>query len=236
MQENNNTEVSDLEKGMDSNKADEPKLSGKLFIFTALVILAVIATLSYSDKGTDSQDGVETYRSEELGFEIQYPDELNLIADNQGVAITHSVAHTFNDPCDLRDGSSKLDKMIDFNADLRVFDKSIEATVKDSYVSWSDIMENGQFKISPGFVDAYLVGSLSGYRLSIGAEGCGLNTYYFPLSDSSTLVVTQKISPERTPLISNYEEFLSLPEAISPQEENDIFNQILGTFKVISTK
>jgi hypothetical protein len=174
----------------------------------------------------------QTYRNEE--FEIMYPENFSINSDTNKVTINHSVSYTHNDACEFRDGSNfLLDKVIDFNATLQVFNKDIESTVRANYFSPDDIIENGQFKLSSGFVDAYSVGILDGYRHTIGAEGCGVNTYYFSLDNSNTLMVTQKFSPERTPLILDYKKYLDLPGIISPEEEDKMFDQILSTFKFI---
>ena len=173
----------------------------------------------------------QTYRNEE--FEFEYPDNFVVRDNEESVTLNHGVPYTHNDVCDFRGDSSPLNEVIDFNATLQVFNKDVESTVEATYFSPDDVIENGEFKLSPGFVDVYSVGSLNGHRFRIGAEGCGINRYYFPLGNSHTLVVTQSVSPERTPLILDYKKYLDLPGILSPEEEDKMFDQILSTFKFI---
>ncbi len=181
----------------------------------------------------DQPSGWQTYSSAQYGFEIKYPKEVVVKEDSSGVSLSHGIAYKHSDVCDMRDGGTMLNEVTDFNAKFRVFSKDVESTVKATYSSPKDIIENGQFKLSPGFVDPYSSGKLIGHKFSIGAEGCGLNTYYFPLGSSSTLVVTQTYTPERTPLISDYKKYLALPGILSPEEEKTMFDQILSTFTIV---
>ncbi len=192
------------------------------------------AVPTFTPRVIDEMAGWETHTDIKYWFEFKYPASFEIKKDNvKGVTVYHSIAYSHSDPCDFRDGSQVLNEVIDFNATWRMFDEDIESTVKANYAFPKDIIENGKFKLSPDFVDIYSAGSLKGYRVKIGAEGCGLNTYYFVLDDFHTLVVSQLVTPERTPLITDYEKFLSLPGVIKPADEEYIFNQILSTFKFI---
>ena len=173
----------------------------------------------------------KTYTNTQYGFEIKYPENFIIKDGEKGVSVSHGVPYIHSDPCDFRDGTHILNEVVDFNATLKVFNGNIESAVKANYAFPNDIIESGQFKLSQDFVDAYSVGSLNGYRVKIGAEGCGLSTYYFTLDSSHALVVSQLTTPERTSLILDYEKFLSLPGIIKPADEEKIFNQILSTFK-----
>ena len=232
-----------------SSQLPEPKhFLNKKFIVT-FVILALLGGGAYAGiwywqnqqvaqevvptftPRADETANWKTYTNIQYGFEFKHPTNFTIKDDAKGVSVGHGVPYTHSDPCDFRDGSQILNEVVDFNATLKIFNGNIESAVKANYASPKDIIENGQFKLSPDFVDTYSAGSLNGYRFKIGAEGCGLNTYYFVLDNTHTLVVSQLVTPERTPLISDYEKFLSLPGIIKPEDKEKIFNQILSTFK-----
>jgi len=177
----------------------------------------------------------QTYRNEEFGYELKYPQNFMLKDEAEQVTISHGVPYTHNDTCDMSGETLILNEVVDFNATIQVFNGNLESAVNATYTFSDDILENGQFKLSPSFVDAYSVASLNGHRVNIGVEGCGVNIYYFPLDVFRTLVINQEFSPSRTPLILDYEKFLSLPGIISPEDEEKIFDQILSTFKFIES-
>jgi hypothetical protein len=77
------------------------------------------------------------------------------------------------------------------------------------------------------------IGALKGYRISTGVEGCGLDKYYFPLDSAHTLFVERYKITELDPIIKNYREHRKLPGVISPEKEEQVFNQILSTFQYI---
>ncbi len=180
---------------------------------------------------TDDMANWKTYTNAKYGFEVRHPMELTIKEDAKGVVFSHSVPYKHHDSCDLKGGAPVLKEVVDFNATLKVFNTDVESAVKATFSFPKDIIENGQFKLSPGFVDEYSSGSLKGYILKIGAEGCGVNTYYFPLNALNTLVVSQRFTAERTELITGYEKVLALPGMINPKDEDKIFNQLLSTFK-----
>ena len=88
-------------------------------------------------------------------------------------------------------------------------------------------------KLEPGFIDVINIGSLEGYRITQGVEGCGEYTYYFPITTEVTLVVVRYFITELNPITVDYEKFLNLPDVISPIKEEKLFNQILSTFQLL---
>jgi len=199
------------------------------FIMDSSKRLAVSPTPSPSP--TTTPDAIaywRTFLNEYSGFEFKYPNNFLLREDGTMVSLEHSVPHKYSDPCDLKDGTRMLDKVVDFNAKYEVVNVKPEEAVQSklSYLA-NDILLNG--KIRPEL--AYSVGNLKGYKHEMGAEGCGLETYFFEVNNEGTLVVERQLSPERTLLITNYQKFLALPGIITPEEEIKIFNQILATFK-----
>ncbi len=74
---------------------------------------------------------------------------------------------------------------------------------------------------------------MQGFRISQGVEGCGRYTYYFILNQEHTLVATRAFITELNSIIRTYKENLKLPGVIPPEKEEQLFNQILSTFKFL---
>ena len=87
--------------------------------------------------------------------------------------------------------------------------------------------------VSPGFIDPVSFGSLSGYAIFEGAEGCGHTVYYFPISANKTLVVKNDFITifSGSIDIEQGKEALKVPGVIGPQEANQIFKDILLSLK-----
>jgi hypothetical protein len=83
----------------------------------------------------------------------------------------------------------------------------------------------------PGFIDEFELGSLKGYRITSGAEGCGWYQYYFPLSSKNTLLVTRNFITEFKPIIKDHKKYLELPGIIPPDKEEKLFKQILSNIR-----
>ena len=81
--------------------------------------------------------------------------------------------------------------------------------------------------------EEYAMGILEGSRTYVGAIGCGKVTYYFPITDSQTLVITyqliQILSDHVPP--STRDKILKVTGAISQEEHKEIFENILTSFR-----
>jgi hypothetical protein len=128
-----------------------------------------------------------------------------------------------------------LKDLTDFNVSLRIFNTSFEQTIKaNEYPNFSaGYLREDSLKVDHGFIDDVLIGSLKGYCITAGVEGCGIYTYYFSLNSNNTLQVQRSFIPELNPIIRNSKEYLKLPGIISPDEEERLFNLILSSFKFL---
>ena len=171
-----------------------------------------------------------------LELEFKYPDFLTVTFPGDRFVFEHSIAYKHTDPCDLRTGTSTLESIVDFNADMQILEKDLKNSIQalQPHLNMSGIFDtNGKINLQQNYLEQYQAGGLNGYVEIEGVEGCGAKTYYFPLNSNVTLVATQSFGPERTALIGKYQEVLVLPGIISPQEEEKLFNQILSTFRFI---
>ena len=215
-----------------------------LYIVAVAAILTLIAAYflfwqdisswisKQSPAPTPTSTGQKTYDNELYKF--TYPNILALEEAGSRVTLKHSVPHEHGSPCDFKGDAPPLKEVVDFHAIFEVLDKNLDGAVgtKFAYIK-NDIIENGQMKIGSGNVQVYAEGDLEGYLVAMGVEGCGLDTYFFPLNTNQTLVVERPYGPERTNLITNSQEFLSLPGILTVEEELRIFRKILGSFKFV---
>ncbi len=176
----------------------------------------------------------ETYQNEQ-GLDFRYPAEVVSIAEKESkVILSHSIDYEHPDPCEFRDNTVPLKKLVDFEVSIEFFRKNLKEaviTTEGNYLS-DNFLSDNELKIQPNFIDEFVVGSLNGYRLTQGVEGCGRYSYFFPLDSQKTLVLTRSFITEFKPIVLDYEKYLSLPGIISPKEEEKLFNQILSSFNI----
>ena len=179
-------------------------------------------------KSSTEQSKKNIYSNPTLGFTLEYPDGVSTKTRPTGVYLEHSLAHEYTDPCDFKDGKI-LKRLVDFNANLEILHTDLAAAVFTKLpASASDLLQDGTIKAEY----EYSAGSLRGFKYTQGVEGCGMETYFFPL-DGKILVVERKISPERTPLVSNYDEFMKIPGIFTVAQEEEILLDVLSSFKQI---
>jgi len=146
----------------------------------------------------------------------------------------HSIECEHQDPCDFKGGAPPLKKLTDFRVSLKLFSKNVRetiiATTSDYFVS--HMLLNDTLKLVPGYVDTVSIGTLKGYRVANGVEGCGYYTYYFPLNHDHTLLVERSFITELLPIIKDSEKYLELPGVIPPEKEERLFDQIVGTLRL----
>jgi len=184
----------------------------------------------------DETTNWKIYRNEEYGFELRYPEDLLTLSEKEKkIILTHSIPYEHPDPCDFKGNAPPLKKLTDFEVSVEIINKSLRETVianESDYLVSKFLLDN-KLKISPGFIDEFSIGSLKGYRISKGVEGCGTYTYYFPLNSKNTLLIRRSWIAEFNPINADYEKYLKLPGIIPPDKEENLFNQILSTFRFL---
>ncbi|KKQ48233.1 MAG: hypothetical protein US75_C0015G0017 [Candidatus Woesebacteria bacterium GW2011_GWC1_38_13] len=157
-----------------------------------------------------------TYKNETLGFEFMYPLKLKIFEKNNSVTLNHSIPYENYGNCDMIvDNFSKL--LNDFNVTFEL-----------------KVSEEIEF---PSYFDGnYQSGKLSGKWYWAGAEGCGPNIYYFPQQGGKTLVITQDTLQAFSGISTMWDldKILSSPNVITQKEYDELFSQILSTFRFYS--
>ena len=149
--------------------------------------------------------------------------------------MTHSIPLEHPDPCDFRGDAPPLSTLTDFEVSIEVVSQSLREAIiaNESDYLVSKFLIDDKLQIEPGFIDEVSVGSLQGYRITSGVEGCGEYTYYLPFTSRKVLIVKRSFIPEFKPIIANYEEYLKVPGIIPPDREEELFNSILSTFRFL---
>ncbi|MFA6585853.1 MAG: hypothetical protein WCS86_01705 [Candidatus Paceibacterota bacterium] len=171
-------------------------------------------------------------------FEFKYPSNISVSENAQVVSLSHSIPfENIDGGCDMKGDGVISKDLVDFGVSFRVSNKPLIETVKSesSYIP-AENFSNGKLLVSPGYIDSSKIGSLNGYSIYEGVEGCGDTTYYFPVSDSKTLIVKksmiQMLSGVAT--LESRAKVLAVPGVISSEKSEEIFNQILTSLKFVN--
>ncbi len=158
----------------------------------------------------------KSFKDETLGFEFRYPEKLDLLREGNKVILKHTISYKNHGKCEMIGDETEYDRLDDFSVTIEIFD---------------------EYQYSPySYIDGiYEAGILKGEWRYIGAEGCGIEEYIFALPDGRCLKVTKDMVQAMSSVIAEEkrQEVLSVPGAISEEESNEIFRQILSRFTLL---
>ncbi|MCX6702017.1 MAG: hypothetical protein NTX96_02365 [Candidatus Zambryskibacteria bacterium] len=209
----------------------------KKIILIITVLALVIGTIWYIKNDKISIDeNIKTYTNSSLGISFDYPKTLTVSATGEMITLHHEVPFTHHDYCDFKgEIDTTINTLTDFNVSFRVQNKGLVDTMKSfsPYIPPENFVNN-TVVVSPGFIDSYSVGKLKGYKIFEGAEGCGQTTYYFPISNSKTLIVQEELITVFTGAIDieNMDKALAVPGVINKEKSTEIFESVLKTLKI----
>lgn len=154
-------------------------------------------------------------------FQFEYPPLLSLRQASGNIVLEHSVLYKHMDPCDFKGDGIALEKLTDFSVSFQLLNQSLDNYLKSSEFPGQSYTYNSPFTI----------GSLNGYKVQFGVEGCGYINYYFPISTAQALVIERHLVTELGDTIMDKQKYLSIPGIILPTQEELIINQILTSLK-----
>lgn len=172
-------------------------------------------------------------------FEFKYPsDILKLDAKDDAITLRHSTPLRHVNPCDERDNPTTLDNLTDVDITMQFLQGNLGDAISKNeppeflseYFYYSDPGYQ-DLRLIPGFIDFIDIGSLHGYRITSGIEGCGVYTYYFPGLQTGRILIVKRTYGELTSLGTESQKYRTLPGVILPDEEEKIVHGILSTFK-----
>lgn len=217
----------------------------KLGMAIVLVVLALVLGYAFAKKTQAPNDSADAPKTgwkeyEGQGFNFDYPENLSVSKDGLYIALSHSVAQQVPNLCDfVGEGPEYLDKLTDLSVSMKLTNKDLTGAIDEdqgsSYIT-AEFFENNKLKneedyYEGGYIMPFTAGSLKGYQLTQGAEGCGRYTYYFPVSEKNTLVVRRAFIPELSVSLDK-EKYLTLPNIISPEKETEYFSAMLSSLEI----
>lgn len=155
-------------------------------------------------------------------FSFDYPSILTLKEENGEVTVSHSAPYKHYDFCDMKGGGSMLNALNDFQVSIKVVNQSVQEYLKTSgWPEWDYVSHN-----------PYKFGPYSGYHVTPGVEGCGLNIYYLVISSNKTVVITSPLVPEFSPINTDYKKAYEIAGVIIPSRAEEYFLGMISTLKV----
>ena len=157
------------------------------------------------------------------------------VRDNMNIyqiTIMHSIPYEHQNPCDFKGDGAPYKDLTDFNVGMTVQNMSLIDTIKLVIPGLSEYSSGNSLTLSPGFIDAYSLNGKSGYKITQGVEGCGLYTYFIPISSTKTLVVTRGFITEFSGAVESNPQIEHLEGVIKPSEEEAMFAHIMSSVVV----
>lgn len=169
------------------------------------------------------------------GITLTYPVELSLSEKDKVITLNHEIPYKNTGACDMIGDEKTYDMLTDFHVTLRIASTSLVKTVRQmsSYIP-EENFDGDVLKVNPGFIDSFEAGSLNGFAIYEGAEGCGMTTHYFPLPGNRTLII-QKESIQALSGVQGetlIKEILAVPGAISKEESEMMFISIVNSLTI----
>ena len=209
----------------------------KLIPLVILVLVLVIGAVMFMNSRKEpvvqqnSADELKTYEDDSISF--KYPALLSVVKNESAISVSHSVPYSHLNPCDFVGGSEPLDNVTDLAFTMQVYELGLGDTVRlhEGEFLQQEYFVGDTFKLEPGFIDTVSYGNLKGFKVTSGAEGCGVYTYYFPMG-GKTLFVQRPFTPDLNVLSNpSAETHLKLPGIIHPDKAEAYFADILISLK-----
>jgi uncharacterized protein YxeA len=206
-------------------------------IFTVIIVLIIISVGFWFTKknNVSVETTTTTYKNSSLNISFNYPKILTASTTNGVIVIHHDIAYENKGDCDMMGDEKTYPRLTDFKVTIQKIKMGLIPTMKDlsPYIPQENFVNNAVVP-SPGFIDIFKVGNLDGFAIYEGAEGCGQTTYYFPIGNNETLVITKASIQILSGVVAKdkMNEVLAVPGVISKEKSEAIFDSILETLKI----
>ncbi len=163
---------------------------------------------------------------------VAYPSFLKANIDSNGwIHLYNTMGFEHYSGCDQRDNPELLDEYMRFNIKLKGYYSLLDVfRDDDSYdiETYKRVAKGGWFKRhTKGFVKRVNLYGLKGYKNIIGAEGCGINRYFFKIR-GKILVIEEPF--DTNPPIPK--EGKKLPKNLRFNDKNEIIRYIIKNLRL----
>lgn len=168
--------------------------------------------------------------------QVENPDpRLSVLYRGNAIIISHAIVHRHANPCDFSGEKPELDSLVDFHVELEVLFDSLPAAVRKreagSLVA-EKFVDGNAVGTEPGFLEEVMVGNRKGYRILMGAEGCGETVFYLPTGPWTLRMARRRVAEFDPAANPNTKSVASLPGIISPREAEKLADRILASAQI----
>jgi len=208
-------------------------IGGVIYFYKTKKVESPVVVNESEEVGLDNQQEVapidttvqnSNTKSFKLGtLEFSYPSILTLSKTGETTSLDHSIPYRHQFGCDFKgDTVTMLNDVNDFSASFKILSKDLLSSVKlsigDSSLTQAIMGES-----------SYKVGSLVGYKIQRGVEGCGTFEYYFPISANETLNISQGMHAQTLGQMGGPTTLDKTSGFITYTQEEQIFKDILSS-------
>ena len=160
---------------------------------------------------------------------VIYPSFLTANITKDGwIEILDTIDLEYYSGCDERSNPKLLDEFNRFNLKLKVYYSLWDVFVDENFYNYKDVTKRGWFKPNSNhFVEPVNLFGLRGYKKTIGAEGCGVVTYFFKINGK--ILVIKEPFDENPPIIKDNKK---LPTNLKIKDRKEIIKYIIENIRV----
>ncbi len=165
---------------------------------------------------------------------VDNPDpRLQVTSKGDGLIVRHALAYKHHNPCNFSGSKPELDSLVDFQIEFESIFEGLRAAVlkRETGPVAEAFADSNDIKVERRFIEKIKVGGKRGYRIFIGAEGCGQMVDYLEVGPW-TLRLTEKVIGEFNPVSDGFTAFEKLPGIISPMEMESLLTKLLETARL----
>jgi len=160
---------------------------------------------------------------------IFYPEFIKASKTKDGwIRLMESIEFEHYNGCDMRDKPKLSYNFVRFDLQFKVFYSLYDFFVEENLDNYEDVTQWGWFKSKTnGFVEPVLFSGMEGFRIIIGAEGCGIKTYFFKIN-GKILVIKEPF--DDNPIIKGNR---AIPKNLKWDDKNEIKRYIIKNLRVL---